>query len=369
MVATTMTATAPSSKPSWAAAKSPRAKAGKSSQQSSQYNQVSLPHIPSSQILTNLTDQPVAPADVTNQDLDSYISAAADALSPLDYEIRSTLHQQTKERVYAIVNSISDPLTQMATTRTSEEMFYIKRLLDAMFETNNTRRKEVMAVTSMQALEKRVTKGTSRRDSEENSQLAADKGVTGEQAEKLLAGLVKEKWLEHSKDGFYKLSPRALMELRGWLIDAYNEEVDEDDDWQRIKFCEACKEIVTVGQRCANLDCNARLHNICEMAFWNSRPNKQCPKCDTAWEGKQYVGEKVITSTDERLKNRRRSGGAKRSRAADEDGDKEEQNGSSRRRSRRGGDEDEQPNGGRRRSSRRESPEEEEEEEEDDDDE
>ncbi|TVY12558.1 Non-structural maintenance of chromosomes element 1-like protein, partial [Lachnellula arida] len=324
-------------------------------------------------IFTAQTNQQVTPAQVTKEDLDSYIAAAADALSPLDYEIRSTLHQQTKQRTYAVVNSISDPLTQMATTRTSEEMFYIKRLLDAMFETHNTRNKEVMAVTGMQALEKRVTKGSARRDSEENSQLAVDKGVTGEQAEKLLAGLVREKWLEHSRAGYYRLSPRALMELRSWLVDAYNEETDDgDDDWQRIKFCEACKEIVTVGQRCENLNCNVRLHNICEAAFWNSKPSKQCPSCNTAWEGKQYVGEKVITSTEAKLREKRRSGGAgagagaKRNRAADEDEDEEQQDNGNRRRSRPGGDEDEQPNGDRRRSSRRKTPEEEEEEEEED---
>ncbi|TVY33574.1 Non-structural maintenance of chromosomes element-like protein [Lachnellula occidentalis] len=326
-------------------------------------------------IFTAQSNQDVNPAQVTKDDIDSYIAAAADALSPLDFEIRSTLHQQTKQRIYAVVNSISDPLTQMATTRTSEEMFYIKRLLDAMFETHNTKKSEVMAVTGMQALEKRVTKGSGRRDSEENSQLAVDKGVTGEQAEKLLAALVKEKWLEHSQKGYYKLSPRALMELRSWLVDAYNEETDDgDDDWQRIKFCEACKEIVTVGQRCANSNCNVRLHNICETAFWNSKPSKQCPTCNTAWEGKHYVGEKVITSKEEGLRRKRSAGAgagasAKRSRAADEDEDEDEDEGQqdsgNRRRSRPGGDEDEQPNG-QRRSSRRKTPEEEEDEEEED---
>ncbi|TVY80555.1 Non-structural maintenance of chromosomes element 1-like protein [Lachnellula suecica] len=317
--------------------------------------------------------QAVAPEEVTKEDLDSYISAAADALSPLDYEIRSTFHQQTKERVYAVVNSISDPLTQMATTRTSEEMFYIKRLLDAMFETYNTKRKEVMAVRDMQALEKKVTKGSGRQDGEDNSQLAVDKGLTIEQAEKLLATLVSEKWLEKSKENFYRLSPRALMELRGWLLEAYNEETDDPDDWQRIKFCEACKEIVTVGQRCSNLECNVRLHTICQTAFWNSRPSKTCPKCDTAWDGKRYVGQMVITTTDEYLQGRRRSGGAKNSRAAagDEEDEEEEehQNGTSRTNGRNGAAENGERNGGGRRNSRRESPEEEEDEEDDEDDE
>src|ERR1700678_1014825 len=35
------------------------------------------------------------PKDVTQEDFDSYVSAAADAISPYDYEIRSTQHQTT----------------------------------------------------------------------------------------------------------------------------------------------------------------------------------------------------------------------------------------------------------------------------------
>ncbi|KAF4636969.1 hypothetical protein G7Y89_g1121 [Cudoniella acicularis] len=263
----------------------------------------------------------VRPAEVTQEDFESYISAAADALSPFDYEIRSTQHQLTKEKIYAVVNSMSDPLTQSATIRTQEEIFYIKRLLDAMFETHNTRRREVMAITSIQAMEKKVLKGVNR-PANDDSQSAVDKGLTGGEAEKLLEKLEAEKWLERSKQGFYRLSPRALMELRSWLVEAYNEPIQEGEDadeWQRIKFCEACKEIVTIGQRCAELDCNVRLHNICEAAYWNSRPNKQCPRCETEWDGQHYVGQKAVTTTEEYLKGKRRSGGVKRSRAADDE--------------------------------------------------
>lgn len=208
----------------------------------------------------------------------------------------------------------------MATTRTTEEMLYVKRLLDGMFEAHNTRRREVMAITSLQALERGVLKGSSRASEAAEAASNTDKGLTVGEAEKLLAKLVSEKWLERSAKGFYHLSPRALMELRSWLIDAYNEETDDPDEWQRIKFCEACKDIITIGERCAEVDCNVRLHDICQAAYWNSRPNKQCPKCETEWDGEHYVGEKAITSTEEYLRGKRRSGiGAKRS--GEENGD------------------------------------------------
>ena len=67
----------------------------------------------------------------------------------------------------------------------------------------------------------------------------------------MLRALVDQGWFEKSRKGYYSLSPRALMELRGWLIETYNDvEESEDEDGAarapRIKFCQACKEIVTV---------------------------------------------------------------------------------------------------------------------------
>ncbi|KAI1005691.1 hypothetical protein K3495_g2531 [Podosphaera aphanis] len=225
---------------------------------------------------------------------DSYISAAANAVSDFDYEIRSVRHQTTKKKIYAFVNSVSDPLTQIATTRTPDELLYIKRLLDAIFETNNTRRMEGMAIKSMQALEAKVRKGT------------AEKGLSQSEAETVLVALEKDHWLERSRAGFYSLAPRALMELRSWLVDTYNEP-DDPQAPQRIKFCEACKEIVTVGQRCANVDCSVRLHDICEVAYWKSRPTHDCPKCQTTWDANHRVGEKAMTRADEILKRKRGS--------------------------------------------------------------
>jgi non-structural maintenance of chromosomes element 1 len=266
------------------------------------------------------------PKDVTQADFDSYISAAADAISPYDYEIRSTQHQITKERIYALVNSVSDPLTQLATIRTMDEISYIKRLLDAMFETHNTKRREVMAVTSLQAMETRVRRGSQKQSEGGETPQAtqsSDRGLSQNETEKLLAHLVKETWLERSAEGFYTLSPRALLELRSWLVEAYND-LDDPDSWQRIKFCQACREIVTIGQRCTERECNVRLHNICTAAFWNSRPGKKCPACETPWTGKAYVGQKAITSTEEYLKGKRRSGGKRKSDAVEEEEEEEE---------------------------------------------
>lgn len=231
----------------------------------------------------------------------------------------------------------------MATTRTSEEIFYIRRFLDAMFETYNTKRREVMAVTGMQAVETKIRKAARRSEGEAGTQ-AADKGLTVDQVEKLLAKLAQEKWIEKSREGFYRLSPRALIELRTWLIETYNDP-DEPDEWQRIKSCIACKELITVGQRCANLDCNVRLHNVCEEAYWRANPSKKCSKCRTAWDGKHYVGQNAVTTTDEYLKNKRKSGSNKRSREVVEE-EEEDEAAESEPRRRKSRAPTEEPNGG-----------------------
>ncbi|KAK6603601.1 RING-like domain-containing protein [Botrytis cinerea] len=253
--------------------------------------------------------------DVTKDDLNSYISKAAEALSPFDYEIRSMRHQRTNEQIWALVNSTSDPLTQIATTFTTEEMFYIKRLLDSMFESYNTKGKEVMAITSTQAIHSSVIGGSGRQSIGEADMQTIDNGVRKSEAEKVLEGLVAQGWFERSDRGYYSLSPRAILELRSWLVDTYNDS-DDPDEWQRIKNCEACKGIITVGMRCSRRDCNVRLHKICQPAYFRSRPNQNCPKCETEWDGEHYVGERAATSTEDNLREKRRSGASSQRRRA-----------------------------------------------------
>lgn len=190
-----------------------------------------------------------SPKDVTEAIFNSYISAANQAISSFDLEIRSTEHQTSRVRTYALINSTDDPITQLATSHSADEISYVKRVLDAMFETYNTARKEIMAITSKQAmrLNKAPVASPGERQNGSNTPGSANQGLTMVQAEKLLKALVEEGWFELSEKSFYSLSPRALMELRGWLIDTYNDDDDDEPERvMRIKFCFACKEIITM---------------------------------------------------------------------------------------------------------------------------
>lgn len=193
------------------------------------------------------------PEDVTEADFNAYVSAANHVISTYDLEIRSTYHQTSRTRVYALVNSTSDPITQLATSHSADEISFLKRVLDAMFETNNTPRREVMAVTSMQATHLAKPPAEQRGETQNGSatQGSGGAGITLSQAERMMNVMVEEGWFEKSRKGYFSLSPRALMELRGWLMETYNDVGDdeEEDDGPRVlkvKQCYACKEIITV---------------------------------------------------------------------------------------------------------------------------
>ena len=199
-------------------------------------------------ILSVEEDKEVVANDVTLDDFASYISKANVGLTPLDLEITSTFHQNTRDRIYALVNTTSDPLTQLATTYSADELAFVKRLLDAMFDgAANTKRKEAMCLSTMDAIQ--LGRGGPRRETQNGTSQAANSTMKMNDAEKMLEKLNDQGWLEKSQAGFHTLSPRALMELEGWLVETYNDPVEDGDEEGRqnkIKSCHACKEIITM---------------------------------------------------------------------------------------------------------------------------
>lgn len=247
-------------------------------------------------IFTAQTGDDVKPTAVSQGEFENYINAAAAAVSLYDYQIRSALHQATKERSWALVNTASDPATQLATTFAADEISFVKRVLDAIFDTYNTPRMEKLCITIQEA----IALSRPPRQADEATQGgggSTDRGLRHSDVHRVMEELVSANWLEKSPDGFYAPAPRALMELRTWLVDTYNDPDAAPDEWQRIKSCEACKEVVTHGQRCAERDCVARIHDICEEALWRARRARTCPRCDRGWAGDRFVGERAVTST------------------------------------------------------------------------
>jgi hypothetical protein len=110
-----------------------------------------------------------------------------------------------------------------------------------------------MAIKSMEASSKlskaprnRESNVSALGDTQTQATQSAGASITVKAAEDVLDKMVKEGWFHKSRPGYISLTARALMELSGWLVETYNEEDEEEGEWQRIKFCEACRDIVTV---------------------------------------------------------------------------------------------------------------------------
>ncbi|KAF2396179.1 DNA repair protein Nse1 [Trichodelitschia bisporula] len=278
-------------------------------------------------ILTAYEGRPVLANDILFEDFTNYIHTINAALSSFDYEIRSAYPQSASVRsrdtaVYAFVNATSDPQTQLATCRSADEIAYVRRVIDAMFDANNTPAREIMAVKGMEAIHlAKVNRG---RDSTAMAGTQANAGyLTIDKAEKTLASLVEEGWFEKSKAGYYSLSARALMELRSWLVDTYNNPDEEEGAWQPIKTCEVCREIITVGQRCANNNCPCRLHDFCAQNIL--RAKNKCPRCKTDWDEERFVGERVIKGVQSRPSTSSRRAVQESEDDEEEDGTEEEE--------------------------------------------
>ncbi|KAF2632404.1 hypothetical protein BU25DRAFT_406936 [Macroventuria anomochaeta] len=275
-------------------------------------------------------DRPFPEGDVTQSGFITPIIQTINAkLEPYDFEIRHARNQQTKETTYALVNKTSDSMTQLATRFTANEIAYIRRLLDAMFETNNTPTREIMAIKPMDASQlarprrNRQSQAASMVDEDVQLQ-AADTGITIGEADAVLDALLADNFLQLSRSKYYSLAPRALMELHSYLKETYNETAEDEDDEPmiRIRDCEGCREIVTFGIRCNNRECGVRWHDRCANQYYSGRSaeGKKCPKCRTVCGGNVYVGERA-----DRVPQRNSSGGgASRDEQMDEDEDEDE---------------------------------------------
>ncbi|KZM27853.1 uncharacterized protein EKO05_0004632 [Ascochyta rabiei] len=258
-------------------------------------------------------ERPFPEGDVTQQGLITPLIQTINAkLEPYNFEIRHARDQTTKVTTYALINKTSDSLTQLATRFSASEIAYIRRLLDAMFDTNNTPTREILAVKQMDASQlarprrARQSQAANLADEHEASSQTADTGITMAEADHVLDALVADQFLRLSRAKYYSLAPRALMELHSYLKETYNEEAaaaddDNDDDDNneeptiRIRDCEGCREIVTFGIRCNNRECGVRWHDGCANQYYRGKSSegKKCPKCKTLCSGNVYVGERA----------------------------------------------------------------------------
>lgn len=200
-----------------------------------------------------------------------------------------------------------------------------------MFDTKNTRTREIMAITHTEASQLARPSRRNRQsqvngnDGDGETSQAVDAGIAIDDADNVLATLVNEGFFQKSKQGYFSLAARGLMELHAYLKETYNETAEEAGDDEpviRIHDCEGCREIVTFGIRCNNRDCGVRWHDACANNYYRgrSRENRLCPKCQTLCSGDVYVGERA-----DKVPVRNSTGGNRRSGLQQEEDEEEDE--------------------------------------------
>ena len=99
-----------------------------------------------------------------------------------------------------------------------------------MFDTSNSVHEEIYAIRSTDAVNLSSSQGVA---------------LTKTAGEAAIDAFMREGWLEKSRAGFITLSPRGLLELRGYLLEMFSDEGEEDARSDKIKSCHVCAEIVT----------------------------------------------------------------------------------------------------------------------------
>ncbi|ORY38856.1 hypothetical protein BCR33DRAFT_853824 [Rhizoclosmatium globosum] len=184
------------------------------------------------------------------------VAAANAALAHIDLVLAEAVHPLSGVKHFAVVNAAADDPAQLATAfprRTCPR--------ETNHKSNRHKRRRVFSIHSHDAL-----------------RLASALKLKASDAERVLDSLVSNSWLT-KENSFLSLSLRALMELKAFLR-------DEFEDF--CLNCSVCKEIVTTHyERCSTATCPGRLHKFCAGVYFNAGNARKCPHegCGAAWEG------------------------------------------------------------------------------------
>ncbi|KAI8061573.1 Nse1 non-SMC component of SMC5-6 complex-domain-containing protein [Gongronella butleri] len=196
-----------------------------------------------------------------NEDFNAFLGEISHKLNELDMAIKQSQHQTSGRTLLALVNTKSDEIAQLATTHTADEILFYRRLIELIMTADD----EKYSIGSTAAIQQgaRVMK------------------VSQKAVQEALDVFVGEHWLA-DVNGCYTLSPRALMELSGYLHNEYPD---------MVKECSVCSDLITVGEYCENAECGVRIHGHCaQQRFVTNRVARRCPSCNTDWDRTNKFG-------------------------------------------------------------------------------
>jgi hypothetical protein len=201
-----------------------------------------------------------------NRTLEASIDLINNKLRDLGYKITKTISQISAEPYYVYVNTLPDEPAKVSISRSAKEISIVKKMIDYIVSESEN---EGFLIPMRDALK-----------------FCSYEGYSGPAGLQFLQSLVNEGWMNVTKKGDYTLSLRALAELKPMLIEKYGVKTLEgsNDDGGVLNVCVGCRDLVTIGLRCHNEDCNARFHKHCH-AYYARANGAQCPNadCDVDW--------------------------------------------------------------------------------------
>ncbi|KAI8877055.1 hypothetical protein K501DRAFT_230922 [Backusella circina FSU 941] len=196
-------------------------------------------------------------------------------LEDLDFSLRRSYSERGGEAFLILVNVKQDELTQLSTTYTADEIFYIRELFERIILADN----EDYGISSVNALhlgQKLAIKSPTA------------KNITQRECQTVLDRLLEDKWIEYHC-GVYIVDTRAIAELQSYFREQYAEAVKE---------CAICLDMVTMGEYCQTSNCPVRLHKYCGDAHFGDSANPSCPQCAQAWSRENIFGLGLVAEDE-----------------------------------------------------------------------
>lgn len=219
-----------------------------------------------SKVMKHFEEEEALPEEVKTQlaqrSLDDSIELINTRIHELGFAIQKAHSQDNNQLFYIYVNIVNDSVSKLFTSYTPKEIDVLKKLIEKIVS-DNDRNHESFVVSSTDAM----------------AICAKFAQLTATQSQLLLNKLVNDGWLNYSRRGKYRLSLRSITELKRDLIEKFGLK-SASDNAGYISLCHGCKEIVTEGVRCNNLDCYIRFHRHCMNNYLTAKgydcANEQC---------------------------------------------------------------------------------------------
>lgn len=196
----------------------------------------------------------------TNEDisgaLSNHMALINVNLEPFGFKIDMARDQIRGEMMYIFVNTRFDDIIKNCTPYTPSELDAIKQLIDNIMASD-------FAFCIPHGNAKRLVGNVTKMNTSETSFF--------------LMRLIDDGWFEITDQNRVILSTAALAELRLYLADRYGKFSSEDPQG-KLLYCTTCGDLVTIGLKCPQEECNVAFHRRCHSVFARrGGANLQCP--------------------------------------------------------------------------------------------